>query len=153
RFIVDPFWPKPLPKKWILGQVAGVAVDAQDHVWIIQRPKTLSEDEKGASLNPPRNECCVPAPPVMEFDSEGNLVQAWGGPGAGYDGRGTRHGIFGAARTNVGLAGNAEKAAKILKFTRDGRFQMQMGKPGMSRGDAPPQTLNRPADVRVDPIT
>jgi hypothetical protein len=63
RFLVDPFWPKPLPNKWILGQVAGVAVDAQSHVWIVQRPKTLSEDEKGATLNPPRNECCVPAPP------------------------------------------------------------------------------------------
>jgi len=46
RFLVDPFWPKSLPNRWILGQVAGVAVDAQDHVWIIQRPKTLSEDER-----------------------------------------------------------------------------------------------------------
>ena len=85
KFVVDRFWPKPLPNRWILGQVAGVAVDAQDHVWIVQRPKSLSEDEKGATLSPPRNECCAPAPPVMEFDSEGNLVQAWGGPGAGYD--------------------------------------------------------------------
>jgi hypothetical protein len=153
RFIVDPFWPKPLPKKWILGQVAGVAVDAQDHVWIIQRPKTLSEDEKGASLNPPRNECCVPAPPVMEFDSEGNLVQAWGGPGSGYDWPENEHGIFVDAQSNVWLAGNAEKDAHILKFTRDGRFQMQIGKPGMSKGDADTQNLNRPADVRVDPTT
>jgi len=50
RFVVDPFWPKPLPNRWLLGQVAGVAVDAQDHVWIVQRPRTLSEDEKGATL-------------------------------------------------------------------------------------------------------
>jgi len=153
RFRVDPFWPKPLPNKWILGQVAGVAVDAQDHVWIIQRPKTLSEDEKGASLNPPRNECCVPAPPVMEFDGEGNLVQAWGGPGAGYDWPENEHGIFVDAQNNVWLAGNAEKDAQILKFTRDGRFQMQIGKPGMSKGDGDTQNLNRPADVRVDPAT
>ena len=47
RFEVDPFWPKPLPNNWILGQVAGVAVDAQDHVWIIQRPGSLTPDEKG----------------------------------------------------------------------------------------------------------
>jgi hypothetical protein len=153
RFLVDPFWPKPLPNKWILGQVAGVAVDAQSHVWIVQRPKTLSEDEKGATLNPPRNECCVPAPPVMEFDGEGNLVQAWGGPGAGYDWPENEHGIFVDAQNNVWLAGNAEKDAQILKFTRDGRFQMQIGKPGMSRGDADTQNLNRPADVRVDPST
>jgi len=49
RFRVDPFWPQPLPNKWILSEVAGVAVDAQDHVWIIQRPKALSEDEKSAT--------------------------------------------------------------------------------------------------------
>jgi DNA-binding beta-propeller fold protein YncE len=153
KFVVDPFWPKPLPNRWILGQVAGVAVDAQDHVWIVQRPKSLSEDEKGATLSPPRNECCVPAPPVMEFDSEGNLVQAWGGPGAGYDWPENEHGIFVDAQGNVWLAGNAEKDAQILKFTRDGRFQMQIGKPGMSKGDADTQNLNRPADVRLDPAT
>src|SRR6185295_7643502 len=67
RFAVDPFWPKPLPHRWILGQVAGVAVDRQDHVWIVQRPKSLTEDERGAALNPPRSLCCLPAPPVMEF--------------------------------------------------------------------------------------
>ncbi|MBI4594314.1 MAG: hypothetical protein HY728_08870, partial [Candidatus Rokubacteria bacterium] len=44
RFSVDPFWPKPLPNRWLLGQVSGVAVDANDHVWIIQRPRTLTED-------------------------------------------------------------------------------------------------------------
>jgi DNA-binding beta-propeller fold protein YncE len=153
RFIVDPFWPKPLPNRWILGQVAGVAVDAQDHVWIVQRPKSLSEDEKGATLSPPRNECCVPAPPVMEFDNEGNLIQAWGGPGPGYDWPETEHGIFVDTQDNVWLAGNAEKDAQILKFTRDGRFVMQIGKPGMSKGDADTQNLNRPADTRVDPTT
>ena len=149
KFVVDPFWPKPLPNRWILGQVAGVAVDAQDHVWIVQRPKSLSEDEKGATLSPPRNECCVPAPPVMEFDPEGNLVQAWGGPGAGYDWPENEHGIFVDAQSNVWLAGNAEKDAQILKFTRDGRFQMQIGKPGMSKGDAdtaePEPARRRPA--------
>src|SRR5690242_16512872 len=73
-FQVDPFWPKPLPNNWILGQVAGVAVDAQDHVWIIQRPRTLTDDEKGATLNPPRSRCCVPAPAVIEFTPEGDVV-------------------------------------------------------------------------------
>src|SRR5258708_22132986 len=71
-FEVDPFWPKPLPNNWILGQVGGVAVDAQDHVWIIQRPRTLTDDEKGAALNPPRSRCCVPAPAVIEFAPEGD---------------------------------------------------------------------------------
>jgi hypothetical protein len=78
RFEVDAFWPKPLPNNWILGQIAGVAVDAQDHVWIIQRPRTLTEDEKGATLDPPRSQCCAPAPPVIEFDRDGSVMQVLG---------------------------------------------------------------------------
>ncbi len=50
RFEVAPFWPKPLPNNLILGQVAGVAVDERDHLWIIQRPRSLSADERGAAL-------------------------------------------------------------------------------------------------------
>src|ERR1700761_6989625 len=80
QFTVDPFWPKPLPNNWILGQVASVAVDSQDHVWVLHRPRSLSEDEKGASLKPPRNNCCIPAPSVLEFDPDGNFIQGWGGP-------------------------------------------------------------------------
>ena len=55
RFEVDPFWPKALPNKWLMGQAAGVAVDRQDHVWVVQRPRSLTDDEKGATLSPPRN--------------------------------------------------------------------------------------------------
>jgi DNA-binding beta-propeller fold protein YncE len=153
RFVVDPFWPRPLPNRWLFGQVSGVAVDGQDHVWIIQRPKTLSEDERGATLSPPRSECCVPAPPVMEFDNAGNLLQAWGGPGPGYDWPANEHGIYVDQQDNVWLAGNGEKDAQILKFTRDRRFIMQIGKPGMSKGDADTRNLNRPADTRRDPST
>jgi hypothetical protein len=85
KYEVDAAWPKTLPNGWIMGQAAGVAVDARDHVWIVQRPKSLTDDEKAATFNPPRTKCCKPAPPVMEFDPQGNLVQAWGGPGQGYD--------------------------------------------------------------------
>jgi DNA-binding beta-propeller fold protein YncE len=153
RFQVDPFWPRPLPNRWLLGQVSGVAVDSRDHVWIVQRPKSLTEDERGATANPPRNACCAPAPPVMEFDAEGNLLQAWGGPGSGYDWPANEHGIYVDPQGNVWLAGNGEKDAQILKFTRDGRFLMQIGKPGASKGDADTTNLNRPADVRLDPAT
>ena len=93
RFQVDASWPKPLPNNWIMGQAAGVAVDAQDNVWVIQRPRTLTDDEKAATFNPPRTKCCVPAPPVMQFDPEGNLLKAWGGPGQGYDWFENEHGI------------------------------------------------------------
>src|SRR5262245_19979093 len=83
KFQVDAAWPKPLPNNWIMGQAAGVAVDREDHVWVVQRPRTLTDDEKAASLNPPRAKCCVAAPPVMEFDQDGNLLRAWGGKGEG----------------------------------------------------------------------
>jgi hypothetical protein len=84
-FAVDPSWPKPLPNNWILGQVGGITVDWQGHFWAIRRPRSLTDDEKGATLNPPRSKCCVPAPPVLEFDVDGNLLRAWGGPGDGYE--------------------------------------------------------------------
>ena len=53
QFQVDPFWPKPLPNNWLLGQVASVAVGPDDHVWLLQRPRSLTDDEKGATLKPP----------------------------------------------------------------------------------------------------
>src|ERR1051326_2680717 len=71
QFQVDPFWPKPLPNNWILGQVSGVHVDKRDHVWIIHRPSSLSDREVGATPNPPISKCCFPAPPVLEFDQDG----------------------------------------------------------------------------------
>ena len=84
-FKVDPFWPKALPNNWIMGQVGGMTVDAQDHIWINQRPRSLTKDEVGAAQNPPQSKCCVPAPSIMEFDAAGTFLKGWGGPGEGYD--------------------------------------------------------------------
>ncbi|MDQ3950492.1 MAG: hypothetical protein M3282_09100, partial [Gemmatimonadota bacterium] len=84
RFEVDPWWPKPLPDNWILGQVSGIAVDSRDHVWILHRPRTLTAREAGAVQTPPISQCCVPAPPVIELDAQGNVVRSWGGPGRGH---------------------------------------------------------------------
>jgi hypothetical protein len=84
KFQPEPFWPKPLPENWILGQVSGIAVDPNDHVWLVHRPGSLVDDEKGAMQNPPATKCCKPAPAVLKFDAEGNLLAYWGGPGQGY---------------------------------------------------------------------
>src|SRR5208283_1114082 len=81
RFEVDPMWPKPLPNHWIMGNVVGVAIDAQDHIWVVHRQGTLERMEIYAAATPPASECCAPAPPVLEFDQEGNLINHWGGPG------------------------------------------------------------------------
>jgi DNA-binding beta-propeller fold protein YncE len=153
HMVVDPFWPKPLPNNWILGQVSGVAVDAQDHVWIIHRPRTLTADEKGAALDPPRSKCCIPAPAVIEFDPAGNVVQAWGGPGEGYEWPANEHGIYIDDKGFVWIGGNGPEDGQILKFTHDGKFVLQIGHEGPSKGSNDTSQLGRPADTTVDPST
>jgi hypothetical protein len=153
KFEVDPFWPKPLPNNWAIGQVAGVAVDERDHVWIIQRPRSLTRNEASAASNPPAAKCCVPAPPVIEFDGEGNVVQAWGGPGSGYDWPKQEHGMRIDHQGFVWFGGNHKDDGFILKFTRDGKFVMQIGKAGPRKGDQDTTQLGQPADVWVDPQT
>jgi NHL repeat len=153
RFQVDPWWPKPLPNNWLMGQAAGVAVDRYDHVWVIQRPRTLTDDERGATLSPPRSLCCAPAPPVLELDADGAVVRAWGGPGAGYDWPLSEHGIFVDHLDHVWIAGNHAKDHQVLKFTRDGKFLLQIGKADTTGDDHDPRHLGRPAAMVVDPAT
>jgi DNA-binding beta-propeller fold protein YncE len=150
KFAVDPYWPKPLPGNAILGQVAGIAVDSEDHVWIVHRPSTLLDDEKGAQLTPPATLCCTAPPSVLEFDSEGNLLRNWGGPGPGYDWPKSEHGIFVDRANNVWLAGNDNNDNQILKFTVDGKFIMQIGKAGPSEGSSSKTQLGRPAGIEID---
>lgn len=149
QFMVDPFWPKPLPNNWMIGQVSGVHVDSDDHIWIVQRPRSLSERDIAATLDPPLSKCCFPAPPVLEFDLSGNLLRAWGGSGDGYDWPRSEHGIH-LADGFVWLAGNGQGDSQILKFTMDGEFVMQVGKPDQSAGSNDTENLGRPADMFVD---
>jgi len=150
RFAVEPFWPKPLPSNWILGQVSGIAVDRDDHVWVVHRPSTLVDDEKGAMQNPPTTKCCTPAPPVLEFDVEGNLLRSWGGPGPGFDWPESEHGIMVDREGNVWLAGNGSSDHQILKFTADGKFLQQIGKSGSTGGSNSEIQLGRPAHMQID---
>ena len=150
RFQVDASWPQPLPNNWIMGQAAGIAIDAQDHVWVVQRPRSLTNDEKAASLNPPTSKCCVPAPPVMEFDPEGKLVRAWGGPGEGYNWPQNEHGVSIDSKGFVWIGGNGEKDGQYLKFTRDGKFVLQIGKQGDQTDSNDVTRLGKPADAEVD---
>ena len=80
---VVPLWPQPLPNHWVLGSVTGVAVDAQDHVWVTHRgADSLEGNEKGMMATPPTSVlCCTAAPFVLEFDPTGKLLSNWGGPG------------------------------------------------------------------------
>ena len=153
RYEVDAAWPRPLPEGWILGQVAGVAVDAEDHVWVLHRPRTLTEDERGATLDPPRSKCCVPAPPVLEFDRDGNLLRSWGGPGEGYDWPTNEHGISIDPVGNVWIGGNGATDHQVLAFTPEGGFVLQIGRAGETGGSNAIDQLGRPAHMVVDPET
>jgi len=150
RYQVDPFWPKSLPNNWGIGQAAGVAVDSRDHVWVIHRPRSMTEDERGAALTPPRSECCIPAPSVLEFDTDGNLLQAWGGPGHHPAWPENEHGIQVDPQGNVWIGGNGANDHVLLKFTRDGRFLMQIGRHRETGGSNDTERLGRPADIEVD---
>ncbi len=214
KFEVDPMWPKPLPNHWIMGNVIGVSVDAQDHIWIIHRQGSLEAMEDYLATNPPgakRNkgiveaDCCAPAPPVLEFDEAGNLLASWGGKdGDGYVWPASNHGITVDYKGNVWIGGNgrvgnapaddegqingAGRAAAppaaptplapgaaapagragraggrggpplyhdsmIMKFTQDGKFLMQIGKSGQSKGSNDTENLGLPAKIMVDAKT
>jgi ABC-type molybdate transport system substrate-binding protein/DNA-binding beta-propeller fold protein YncE len=140
-FAVDASWPT-IPNHWQFGWVASVAVDARDHVWVLQRPGSLPAADK------PRA-----APPVLEFAADGTFVQAWGGPGRGYQWPESEHGIYVDAKGFVWIGGNGARDHQILKFTRRGGFVMQIGHAGQSTGNADRGNLNRPADVFVYPKT
>jgi DNA-binding beta-propeller fold protein YncE len=151
-FQEDTAWLK-VPAKWKLGNVASVAVDSRDHVWILHRPRTL-----------PADQLAMAAPPVVEFDAAGNFVQAWGGNGNGYEWPQREHGIYVDHTDHVWIGGNNNKERKlpllepinddqILKFTRTGQFVLQIGRSDKSAGDADTGNVRQPADMVVFPKT
>ena len=150
-FEVDPFWPKPLPNHWLLGSTIGVDADAQDHIWIVHRQSTLARNETPVLADPPfAEECCEPAPPVLEFDPEGNLVGSWGGPGDGYDWPSSNHGVTVDHMDNVWIGGNGGGDSHALKFTRDGQFLLQVGVSGREPNSLSLDSFGRIAKISVD---
>jgi hypothetical protein len=148
---VDPFWPQELPNNWIVGQIGGISVDSHNHIWVLQRPGSDTVDELGAAQKPPRSECCFAAPPVLEFDTSGKLLNSWGGPGKGYNWPGNEHAIYVDKNDNVWITGNADTDRQILKFSREGKFLMQIGHPSSDPPDSSrTDILGRPAGVEVD---
>ena len=129
RYRVDPFWPKPLPNKWSMQQIVDIYVDRDDHVWAINRRVDARPDELTAATNPPRGECCVLGPEVLEFDPDGNVVHAWGGPDyhPGWPGR--LQTIAVDREKNVYLSGTTP-GDSIIKFSREGKFLKDFGHRG-----------------------
>src|SRR6195256_6186592 len=149
KFEIDPSWPRTLPNNWIIGTIGGITVDAQDHIWINQRPSALDAREKRASTAP-NVKCCVPAPPVIEFDQDGKVVQGWGGDGAGYTWGNDGHGIHVDHNNFVWVGDNIETGGDLYKFTREGQIVMEAGEPGTPTGSNDIAHLGRPADMVVD---
>ncbi len=153
-FEVDPFWPRPLPHHWVLGSAIGVGVDAQDHIWIVHRGsvETLAANEIPAAADPPfADACCVPAPPVVEFDTAGEVVGSWGGPGEGFTWPESNHGLTIDHKGNVWIGGNGQLDSHALKFSRDGRFLLQVGEAGQGVDSNSRTHYSRVAKISIDP--
>jgi len=180
-FVVDPSWPQPLPNNWLLGQIGGLYVDRHDHIWVYNRPRTMTtdeaglegpilgaKDEKGLPINGlgqvraygPVSDCCKAAPSVLEFDSDGRMLRAWGGPSdpgfiggkckaeAGCIWPNSEHGIYVDQKDNVWISGNSEPVRAqvpwttnkeggdgfLLKFDMNGNFKLRIG--GTPKGPA-----------------
>ena len=154
RFEVDPNWPQQMPHGYFFGQVAGITVDSHDNVWVISRPRRVVPqlDE------PPQEASGVPAPSVVAFDESGKFLRGWGGPfmmreaeRAKFEWPVSEHGIAVDSKENVWICGNGRDAkAKLddnqcLKFTNDGKFLLQVGKSGQSKGSLDTVNFNHPS--------
>ena len=178
-FKVDPTWPLEMPNHWIMGAVTGVFVDAKQHVWVTHLPETLTEEELyeepwnvvtppappggrgGAAAAPaaPREKpvqigtCCKAAPPVLEFDQQGKLVQGWGQ--GSYDDMTDwprePHGIFVDHQDNVWIG--SYNRHRVMKFTRDGKRLLTLGEYEKTGGSADTHLLGGPSGIWVDPKT
>jgi len=152
-FLVDPLWPKPLPNHWITGNTIGVDVDDRDHIFTVHRNTENmfgGRTEIGLALGVA--ECCTPAPPILEYDIEGNLINAWGGPveGAPYQWPESNHGIEVAANGDVWIGGNGGPDSHVLVFTRDGEYIRTVGVPGEEFDSNSTTAFGRVAEIAID---
>lgn len=150
HFEVDPFWPQPLPNKWILGSAIGVAVDQRDHIYIVHRNDANNFATQEIGIDNGIAACCTAASPILEFDQAGNLVNAWGGPGQGYTWPASNHGIEIAPNGNVWIGGNGGGDSHVLVFTRDGQFVREIGQPGEDIDSTSTTHFSRVAEIAID---
>ena len=148
RYVVDPYWPKPLPNRWVTGAVGGICLDRQDHVFGINRSDITALELRVGK---------VAAPPVIEYDSEGNVVSAWGDPNVMPRGI---HGCFVDHKNNLWIAGSS--GGMVQKWSLESKqLLLQIGDRNVCDGpcgetaslNGSTVTLNQPADIAVDPVT
>lgn len=150
-FEVDPFWPKPLPNQWIIGRTIGIEIDARDHVFVVHRDQdSMFGGATEIGLKMGVSECCTPAPPILEFDPAGNLVNAWGGPGDGFTWPASNHGIAVAPNGNVWIGGNGGGDSHVLVFTGNGQFVAEYGIPGSEPDSNSTTFFGQVAELSID---
>ena len=148
QYELDPDWPR-LPAQWKLGDASSFAVDGEDNVWLLHRPRTLSDQDFSSA-----------APPIVVFDADGEVIDAWGGDGPGYQWPQREHFIHLDESGNVWLGGNycPDRALprlqpvdddQVLKFSSAGEFLLQIGRASESGGNADRANLHQPADAAV----
>jgi sugar lactone lactonase YvrE len=165
-FKVDPTWPQEMPNNWIMGAVTAVFVDAKQHVWVAHLPETLTEEElyeepwkvgTGVEAGKPKpmqmGTCCKAAPPILEFDPQGKLVQGWGqGSFTDFsDWPRDPHGLFVDHQDNVWVGSHSRH--RVMKFTRQGKLLLQIGQYEKVGGSADTTLLGGPSGIWVDPKT
>jgi len=147
KFKIDPFWPNPLPDRWVTGNLGGVCVDAQDHVFTLNRGDLTHKEEKNATASPT----------IIEFDPDGRILNSWGNK----DLLPKRpHGCFVDFQNNIWIGGNQDGI--VQKYSHDGsKMLLQIGTKGRldtwdGTMDSPAKNsshtlLNLPASIAVDP--
>lgn len=160
KYTIDTSFPKlPLPDNWTFGLIGGIFVDSRDHLFIYHSPSLIPRYALSAAATPKRGKCCIAAPHVVEFDKAGNVVRGWGGPGQGYDWPNSEHGLYVDDKGNIWLGGSQTRPGQngespdgmVLKFSPEGKFLMQIGGRGPSKGSRDTTQLSGAANFFVVP--
>ena len=151
KYRVEENWAK-LPDGWYFKDIGGVGVDKHDNVWIIHRPRYIPAEKRSQA-----------APAVLEFDSMGKFLQAWGGPSDQYDWPDQEHSVYPDPDDNIWISGSARPALAgpgdrvlrsdnmLLKFDNKGKLIMQIGKRDTSTGNDDTKNVYSATDLYVGP--
>ena len=151
RYKVDPFWPKTLPHSWLIGHIEQIVIDRNDHIWVLNHTNTMEADDAGLAQSPKLSDCCLPSPQVLIFNTDGEVINHWGTRGWVPEWPEAVHAMALDQKGNVWIAGNHAPDRAALKFDRNGKHLMTIGR----KEAGPPNNqdttlLGGPASMLVD---